>query len=397
MINETLFLGFISNILNIKAVNLAKTSNALTNFEKECCFERTLQPMYTKEYLSFLLENMASNTLYEITDYLNTSLILFCFEGEKYAVGPYVKTSFSQSDMQQLLASHKLPASILLSLKLYYGQFPQLGYTLIQGTVMAAMRTFVPNTPDYAYRRLTGFHEDIKSEKLIVESNRTYAQIIQQYEIENFFLRKITDGDVIGVRMAFENIVSSFYISSNQSERTLYTTNSNGFAILRTLARKAAEAGGASVVKIDEITKESIQRYDNARSGTELEAAQKDMLIELTQAVADAKMGSKYSPVIRDTLRYILANYTQDITLPQLAARHHISNEHLSRLFKKEIGDTITDYIANLRVKKAAELLKSSELSISEISMYVGYPDSNYFVKKFKKRYGMTPSTYRRL
>ena len=74
---------------------------------------------------------------------------------------------------------------------------------------------------------------------------------------------------------------------------------------------------------------------------------------------------------------------------------NHVSEEHLSRLFKKEMGITLTAYIADLRTKKAAELLKTSMLSVAEIAMYVGYPDSNYFVKVFKKRYGMTPSAYR--
>ena len=69
--------------------------------------------------------------------------------------------------------------------------------------------------------------------------------------------------------------------------------------------------------------------------------------------------------------------------------------KYLSRLFKKEMGITLTAYIADLRTKKAAELLKTSMLSVAEIAMYVGYPDSNYFVKVFKKRYGMTPSAYR--
>ena len=53
---------------------------------------------------------------------------------------------------------------------------------MIRGTVMAAMRTFLPNTPEYKYRKLTGFHEEIKEHKLIEKSNRTYSQIMDQYE-----------------------------------------------------------------------------------------------------------------------------------------------------------------------------------------------------------------------
>ena len=83
--------------------------------------------------------------------------------------------------------------------------------------------------------------------------------------------------------------------------------------------------------------------------------------------------------------------------MSELADMNHISEEHLSRSFKKEMGISITTHIGNIRVNKAAELLKSTSLSISDIAMYIGYSDNNYFVKVFKKRYGMTPSAYRSL
>lgn len=364
-------------------------------FEKECCFERTLQPMYTADYLKYLLGHVKTETFYEITDYLNTNLFFFEFDGNHFLLGPYVKSTFSQKEMQELLASHKLPASILLSLKLYYSHFPQLSYNMISGTVLAAMRTFIPTTPDYSYRRLTGFHETLKKEELVIESNKTYMQIIQQYEMENYFLRKITEGDVNGVRLSFENIANNFYASTDTSTLSLYSTNNTGFAVIRTLARKAAEQGGCPVVVIDEITQESIQQFSKARSASEIDAVQKKMLIRLTKAVADAKKQEKYSPVIRNILSYISIQYTQNITLSLLAEKNHISEAHLSRLFKKEVGQNLSEYLCTLRTQKAAELLKSVNLSISEISNYVGYSDNNYFVKVFKKRYGMTPSAYR--
>lgn len=393
--NEKIFMGFIKNILGISIYNISSDNTSLNSFEQQNCFEKTLQPMYTAKYLSYLLENVQREVFYEITDYLDTNLLLFCFDNKYYLLGPYVKNTFSSQEMQELLASHKLPASILLPLKLYYNQFPQLSYSMIRGTVLATMRTFIPNTPEFSYRKLTGFHEKIETDKLVLESNNTYYQIIDRYEMENYFLRKISDGDVDGVRMAFDSIASNYYANTSISQRSLYCTDWNGFAILRTIARKAAEFGGCPVVKIDEITRESIQKFASARTGSELDKVQKDMLIQLAQAVQDTKHMAQYSPIIRDVLNYISINYTQNISLHELSDTNHISEEYLSRLFKKELGVTLTTYIGNLRTKKPAELLKTSKLSIAEIAMYVGYSDSNYFVKVFKKRYGMTPSTYR--
>lgn len=393
--NEELFLRFISNLLGIRICSIHDNQEPLARFEKECCFQQTLQPMYTANYLAYLLDNTQPGFFYEITDYVNTNLVLFQFENAHYLAGPFVKSPFSEEDMQRLLITRKLPANILIPLKLYYNRFPSLSYTMVSNTILAAMRTFLPSTPDFSYRRLQGFHEELKREELLQESSKTYMQILHQYEMENFFLRKIMDGDVSGVQLAFESAANTFFTTSDSTRLSIYSTSSNGFAIVRTLARKAAEQGGCPVVKIDEITQESIQNASRARTTAQLETVQKDMLLRLTQAVADAKGLQAYPPVIRTILSYLEMNYTEPISLRELADANHISAEHLSRTFKKETGENISEYITRLRTQKAAELLKNSQLSVSEIAAFVGYLDSNYFVKVFKKRYGMTPSAYR--
>ena len=88
-------------------------------------------------------------------------------------------------------------------------------------------------------------------------------------------------------------------------------------------------------------------------------------------------------------------NFSQKITLAQLAQKVNLSEVYLSKTFKKEVGMTISQYISHLRCARAAEMLRESDASIQEISNYVGYPDNNYFVKVFKAQYGVTPSEYR--
>ena len=69
---------------------------------------------------------------------------------------------------------------------------------------------------------------------------------------------------------------------------------------------------------------------------------------------------------------------------------------YLSKQFKEETGRTISDTIRQLRCGQAARLLRETDTPIAEISAYVGYPDSNYFIKVFKKTLGMTPSESRK-
>jgi len=64
-------------------------------------------------------------------------------------------------------------------------------------------------------------------------------------------------------------------------------------------------------------------------------------------------------------------------------------------MFKKETGDTINNYLTEYRLTKAKKYLRETLLTASEISLKVGYRDSSYFGRIFRKRVGMTPNDYR--
>ncbi len=80
----------------------------------------------------------------------------------------------------------------------------------------------------------------------------------------------------------------------------------------------------------------------------------------------------------------------------ELAQAVHLSPNYLSRIFKRETGETLTDYITRLRIDRAKQMLREEwHLKTYEIGELVGYPDPVYFTKLFKKTVGMTPKVYR--
>ena len=72
-----------------------------------------------------------------------------------------------------------------------------------------------------------------------------------------------------------------------------------------------------------------------------------------------------------------------------------ISSYYFSKLFKNETGTNFIEYLTNLRISKAKDLLDENRLSVKEIGITVGYPDPNYFSRIFKKNVGQTPSEYK--
>jgi two-component system response regulator YesN len=73
----------------------------------------------------------------------------------------------------------------------------------------------------------------------------------------------------------------------------------------------------------------------------------------------------------------------------------HYSPSFVARLFKARAGVTINDYLKELRMKKASELLTKTDIPISEIAEACGFGDTNYFIAFFSRHYGLPPKKYR--
>lgn len=99
--------------------------------------------------------------------------------------------------------------------------------------------------------------------------------------------------------------------------------------------------------------------------------------------------------ILDELLKYIGTNYGSKLSLDLLASHTHLSREYLCRYFKKQTGKNISDYILEVRIKKAKEMLRSTTHSITEIGIYCGFPSVSSFQKGFKKSECITPSEYR--
>lgn len=92
---------------------------------------------------------------------------------------------------------------------------------------------------------------------------------------------------------------------------------------------------------------------------------------------------------------YIKLNYSEKISIKEIADQLYLSPNYLSELFKKHTGKTISEYLTDYRLEKACQLLDHAEYRVGDVSRMVGIHDGRYFSNMFKKKYGMTPTEYR--
>ena len=98
--------------------------------------------------------------------------------------------------------------------------------------------------------------------------------------------------------------------------------------------------------------------------------------------------------IVQVTKEYLEAHYSEEISLENIAEQVNISPQYFSKLIKKNTGFNFIDWLSMLRVKKAKELLTNSNYTVKEVCFMVGYKDPNYFSRIFKKRIGITPSEF---
>lgn len=117
---------------------------------------------------------------------------------------------------------------------------------------------------------------------------------------------------------------------------------------------------------------------------------------ELMEQIA-AQSSRTYSPAVLQTIEFIKNNVDKPILLEDVAAETQLSKGYLSFLFKKETGTNFTKYVSHYKNSVACDLLKTSNLNISEIANQIGMIDVRAFSKKFHALNGSTPSYYRKL
>jgi AraC-like DNA-binding protein len=93
---------------------------------------------------------------------------------------------------------------------------------------------------------------------------------------------------------------------------------------------------------------------------------------------------------------YLNTHYQEDITLDKLTEVIGYSKNYLCRIFRENTGITINEYLSNVRINRAADILASTDMEVSEVSKATGFTNIFHFIKKFKKVIGIPPGGYRK-
>ncbi len=165
--------------------------------------------------------------------------------------------------------------------------------------------------------------------------------------------------------------------------------------ITTALCSRAAMEGGLSPKLAQHLEEIHIRKVEQAQSISQLANINHAMAADFLEAVRRVHQKKPLSPVIQECLYYIQANLESPFTLTDLARSVGYTEYYLTHKFKKETGESLTNYILKSRLQQAKILLRTTTQTIQSISDQFHFGTRNYFTRVFRAETGMTPGQYR--
>lgn len=136
---------------------------------------------------------------------------------------------------------------------------------------------------------------------------------------------------------------------------------------------------------------EKVTRFDNL---FDIRQWIKNIFNTVLDYLMERKEGNN-KKIIKEILKAIEENYSKNLTITDISNEVYLSPNYIGIIFKKEIGETFTDYLVKFRLEKARKMLKETNLKVYQIGSMVGYSNISYFCTIFKSYLGVSPSEYR--
>jgi AraC-like DNA-binding protein len=343
----------------------------------------------------------SQNTIYKLTDSFLCNYLYLMLPGESptvLLVGPYMLVQLTQHQLLQEAERFSVPPQLFKEMENYYGSIPVLNDERFLFSIINSLAEVLWGSSESF--TVVDLKEDqilpspfspevdpIPLEKTLL----SMEDMERRYTYENEVLRAVS----LGMSHKAELMLSNFnQLAIKQRVADPLRNIKNYCIIMNTLMRKAAEQGSVHPLYLDRVSSEFARKIEITGATSAGYKLMAEMISTYCRLVNKHSM-TTYSLPIRKTLVCIDANLSGDLTLHTMAAMQNISSGYLSALFKKEVGQTLTDYVNRRRIKQAKQLLHSTVLQIQTIAQYCGIPDVNYFSKTFKRHCGCTPKDFR--
>lgn len=314
-----------------------------------------------------------------------------------FAVGPYLTSAPDKKQIMQWAESRGISPARQTQLELYYSAIPILPENSQLPLMMDAFSERLWGPGGFSVEDInldaTAIHSIPEAAQADPEQDAMWKirSMEQRYHYENELIDAVTKGQLHKAEL----LLSTFSTFNFEQRVADPLRNAKNYCIImNTLLRKAAQQGGVHPVYLDSASSGYAAKIEQQHALDTIPSLMAEMFRGYCRLVRKHSL-KDYSPPVQKALTYIDADISGNLSLSSISQALNISSSYLSTLFRKETGQTLTEYISQRRVKHAMHLLETTKLQVQTIAQHCGIMDVQYFSKVFKRITGKTPKEYR--
>lgn len=306
------------------------------------------------------------------------------------SIGPFRDEELSADYFAQILKESNVAPTELTEMKGIYERMPQVQVETILKVTQYIIGSFIP-----AYEELAAEYIQYSEQKRKASINpglvQDYsAEFAEKYrELLLAFVEKLRTGDLPSTKAALALFLQETKITMTKSIQEY----KNVLHMLNDYCHMGLLATNIHPSHIIRQANSFRSRIDGAGSRAKLEQLPGEMCRKYCLLVRNYS-NQEYSRMVRDVINYVQFHLEEELSLNILAEHFGKNASVLSNTFSKETGQSLTRFIQQSRMTEAIKLFNTTDMSVSEVALMVGYQDFSYFSKLFSKYVGCSPKEY---
>ncbi|GAA0261280.1 hypothetical protein GCM10008922_20760 [Faecalicatena contorta] len=259
---------------------------------------------------------------------------------------------------------------------------------------LSGSESFVPieEVPDLAEKLY-----QIKGESFFYPSNqyRTYEKMLEEHH-GSVNYRKMDIGKLTETMRSGADILEQYQAFAKSLEGCASSEYMNAMVWLGVSVVRSLKEFYMTVAEDENVFNDFLAQLAKCEKKAHLDKLFEDIFIKIIQIQERANVKKGVSKKVEEIQEYIRINYSNmNIALEYLGDEFGVSANYLGRVFKKETGVSVSEFLNNVRLEKVLELLEQTDRPAKDIAEECGFASTNYFYTYFRKRMGVTPQIYR--
>lgn len=235
-----------------------------------------------------------------------------------------------------------------------------------------------------------------QDEWLLLEAGDDVDEMEHRQPTEEFlFYQEVSNGNLDAVR---ENCQQERFLDTEGVgvlSRNPVTNLKYHFVITTAMITRLCRQKGMELEQAFRMSDFYIQKLDDIHTVQGVQSLHDEMVLDYAEKMRKLRRSDTNSKHINACKEYIYSHIKERITIEDLSDELGVSASYLSRLFKKETGDSVSAYIRRQKIEKAKNLLRYSDYSVIDIANRLSFSSQSHFIQQFREIVGVTPKKYR--